>query len=383
MLSNNTSAIDVGEGRPVPWVAIYSLRLAGSLAIVSNAFILLCALHLRRKFRSRDYWLQIVILAGIDIFNGTVSLLLSILTFDTNYIRCGFLLCLYMFSQINTLCAICCICVNRFRCLKNMDKTGSGILCRQELGTAVLSVVSLLYCALPYFIWDLTEFEHKNCTAPVLFGDSNGPYLLHTCTGVCVPLIVINILYGLCVHKLWKSRNSVAPENIAYLQTSTVSCKYDKDAVSRKNKQNADNFDKLTNSGQSSSQETGQTSLSICGLTKQVGQDTPQQQTSSHENRHIFKKRRAAQSRAIKLLGIILILADVATIIPFSVLLRQGLIDVIAGKTSKGSGNSIGVTCLSINAFVDAFVYGLCSREIRNFLKETLSSLWRSVMRRF
>ena len=391
MIHNNTTVADSGDGSSTPWVAIYSLRLAGSLAIVSNIFVLLCALRLRRKFRGRDYWIQIVILAAIDIFNGIISLLLSFLIFDTNYIWCGFLLCLYMFAQINTLCAICCICVNRYRCLRNMDKTGGGIKCRQELGVAALSGVSLVYCTSPYFIWDLVQFEHEHCTAPVLFGLNNGQYLLHTSTGVFVPLIIINILYSGCVYKLWKSKNSIAPENSAHLS------KHNKDTVPRTNKQNcnetyilteqtvkpAEYLNKPSISGLSCSQDTSQTGTSTNASTKQVRLNGPQEQSSALGTRHIFKTRRDAQCRAIKLLGIVLILADVATIIPFSVLLRQGITSITTGTVSKkGSGNSIGVTCLSINALVDAFVYGLYSREIRKYLKDKLSGLWEAILKR-
>ena len=394
MIHNNTSVMSIQDiqdvrERTVPWVAIYSLRIAGSLAIVSNILVLLCTLHLRRNFRSRDYWIQIVILSSFDAFNGTVSLLLSFLIFDTNYIWCGVLLFLYMFSQINTLCAICCICVNRYKGLKNMDKIGGDKMCRQELGITFVSAMSIVYCLTPYFIWDLVEFENKNCTAPVLFGLNNAPYLLHTSIGVLVPLSIINILYIVCLYKLWKSKNSVAPGN---LQSSTMA---DSASTTKKIYGNAHapseetvkaplSLNTLSTSGQSGSGDTGQTSTSTT-LDDPIKQARLKVsgQSYAREPRLAFKERREAQCRAIKLLGIILILADLATIIPLSVLLRQAITSLVKGTVSKGgSGNSIGVTCLSINALVDAFVYGLYSREIRKYLKGKVSDLWRAVSSR-
>ena len=96
--------------------------------------------------------------------------------------------------------------------------------------------------------------------------------------------------------------------------------------------------------------------------------------SNSPRNSSGFQARREVQIRAIKLLGIILVLNNVTTIIPLSTMLR----DVIVSEPAVANFNgltALGFVFLSLNSLVDAFVYGFYTHEIRSLIWTKLQNL--------
>lgn len=366
----------------IQWAPIYMVRIFGSLGLVMNASVILCLIKLKKTFRSKDYWFQLLILAMVDVFNGGITFLLSVMIFPIHYAACSVIIYFFIFSQINTLCAICCVCVNRFRCLRNLEqKRDEKTLCRQEVALAAVSFLCLIYCALPFLILDVRKSNAVRCKSTVLFGIQDKYYKLHASIGVLVPLAIINVLYSVCVVKLIRSRPKVSPVSTPRDRPSgTKPFHSTADPSASTSADKSTNLTFLDTTKASSDIETTACAENTTQTTGSAVQaNTSQAASNKHsgtlpkaERKVVFKARREAQTNAIVLLGIILILANASTIYPFTDMLLESFKTEFAGTSG---GNAFAMSFLSLNSFIDAMVYGFYSKEIRNFIKAEIGRL--------
>ena len=147
MVDNTTTLFDI-QGSDLAEYGLFILLGIASLAIILNSGVLVCLVKRKKSFQNYGYWFQLVVLAGVDLCNGVVSLSLAFLRTDlgkTNYIVCGALITLFIFAQINTLCTICCICVNRFRCIQKLKQfVEKRTSLEQKLSFLVASIISYI-----------------------------------------------------------------------------------------------------------------------------------------------------------------------------------------------------------------------------------------------
>ena len=393
VIDNGTSTVNtsmnilgsIGGPRPTPkWFVIYTIRVSGIMAVFMNVAVLLCLLQLKKTFRSKDYWFQLVLLSLVDAFNGITTMCLSLVTFPIHYAACSIILCLFIFSQINTLSSICCVCVNRFRCLQNMEqKRDEKTLCRQEVAVAAISFLCLAYCSLPYLILDTNKSDALLCRSTILFGSQDRYYKLHASVGVFIPLIIINVLYTICVVKLFRSRAKISPststeqqiDRTTTTQLTTQTCSSNSVATPGTKMASALSIGE----GLSETEPAISSATSSKGAAVNVTQDKLVNQPAPVHNNTVFKARKEAQTNAMVLLGIILLFANIGTIYPFADMMRIGL----RSDDKPNPGNSLAISFLSLNPVIDAIVYGFYSKEIRNYLKSGVSKIKTIVTSKF
>ena len=376
--------------------AIYLLRVISSLAILMNICIICLMVRLKNSFRNYSYWFQITVLTSEDTLNGLASFALTfydLKLFKTNYIACSVLLCGYICTQINTLLAICCICVSRFLNIQGINKfreTKSGY--RQEVSIVLTTVFGIVYASLPFLTLNVRTTSLQMCRATVIFGSQVRTYKLLTSLGLIIPLLVINILYSICLLKLKRVNSTVKPlshhaasnlssdsrvtEEISTNKYITSPVKPDRCSLQieqsvHAKEQNVAQWNEIINlthikrSRQIPSPSTSQP-VTLASSSSPITHSSFKSVRKSHLHySQSSRNTREAQCRAIKLLGIVLFTSNIATIIPLAFMLR----DVILSINIAGGATSLGLVFLSLNSLVDAFVYGLYAREIRTFLR--------------
>lgn len=398
MASNNSTVAEQSQ-QDLMVYAIYVLRVISSLAIIMNICVICLMIRLKNSFRNYSYWFQITVLASEDSLNGLASFALTfydLKLFKTNYIACSVLLCAYICTQINTLLAICCICISRFlniQSINKLRKTKSGY--RQEISIVLATVFGIVYASLPFLTLNLTTTKLQMCRATILFGSQVRAYKLLTSLGLIVPFLVINILYGVCLLKLKRINSTVTPlshhavsnlssgsrvtEEISTNKYITSPAETGRDSlqieqfVQAKEQHVAHgkeiiNLAHIERSRQISS-PSSYLPVTVESVSSPITHSSFKTMRKSHQAySQSSRSTREAQCRAIKLLGIVLFTSNIATIIPLAFMLR----DVILSVNIAGGGTSLGLVFLSLNSLVDAFVYGLYAREIRAFLLSKL-----------
>ena len=360
------------------------LRFIASFATVMNICVLLLLVRLKQNFRNYNYWFQILVLASEDLFNGLVSLALTFCNlelFRTSAITCSVILCAYICCQLNTLLGICCICVNRFRSIRTIDKLReSNMGYQQEIAVAFAALLSIVYSILPFLVFPLNSVMPA-CSVPTLLGSNNArTYNLLTTFGLIVPLAIINVLYSFCLVKLRRVNAKIRPvgreENSECITRSpateetfdVASASMDKPYQMKADPANShgQNPDKTIHQENSKIPPVAQvqaTCIEECSTSATV--DTSGK-TGKNQRWGPFRVRastRETQSRAVKLLSIILFLTNITVIIPVSLLLR----DTIRAESDAGA-SALGITLLALNSLADAFVYGFYAVEIRKYV---------------
>ena len=391
IMANNSSSITV-QNQKQSILLIYSVilfRSIGSFAIIMNVCVILLTIKLRKTFRNYSYWFQILVLASQDLLNGISSFSMSFYDYEVfkiNYIACTAILWLFVCCQINTLMAMCCICINRFRRVRNIDKLGenrSGY--QQELSILLVSVFSIIYASIPYFAFERTTTYLQNCSPVYFFPVHINDFKILFSAGLGLPLIIINCLYGICLFKL---RNAVAKVKPVTKKGTTqiVSCSQVTKETTAENDYSVTptvdrkgglfhNISSRINRDPDEVKDSAyQTNISVVTSLEECS--TSYMETTFGAGRQqqavyseVHKGRRETQVRAVKLLGIILFTSDIATIIPLSFMIR----DVVLWETSESphisaGGTALGIVFLSLNSLVDSFVYGLYAVEIRSFI---------------
>ena len=396
MVDNTTTLFNI-QGSDLAEYGLFILLGIASLAIILNSGVLVCLLKRKKSFQNYGYWFQLVVLAGVDLCNGVVSLSLAFLRTDlgkTNYIACSALVTLFIFAQINTLCTICGICVNRFRCIQKMKRfEEKRTSLEQKLSVILASFISSVFCIGPFLVWDLRKEGMEECQAAYLFGTNERYYKMYLSVGIFVPWIITNILYGICVVKLKRSTVSVTPAStecqsghsssfVTNGPNPTVAKEQAPLAVDATAAQQNQNNKRLnqnlpeTNIDCSTSSSSSRAKIVKTSATHPASKAFSttastrfSRKTSSQVRREVpvLNARRNVQIRAIKFLGIILVLNNFAAIAPLAVMLR----DVIVSDPDIASYNgltSLGFVSLSLNSLIDAFVYGFYTKEIRSFI---------------
>ena len=406
-MASNNSSVAIQNSRDMFVYAIIILRVIATLAICTNLCVLFLLVCLKRSFRNYSYWFQIFVLASEDSFNALASFGLTLydfVVFKTNSIACSVILCAYMCAQINTLWAMCSICVNRFRSIQNIStlvEQSSGYL--QEISIVLVAIFSIVYASIPFLTLNITE-NISMCSAAFLFGVHVKTYKFLMSLGLIIPLVVINILYGICLVKLKHVMKTVKPmnkcsyvtkeslENNVSTTVNSLYIKTERDNMVDKNFEQT-NDQKMSNPGDAMNSMSAEgkqqpSHHQVTGIIKAVPTvaETCSASTANsvlkssrkHQPRYFNTRRntREAQYRAIKLLGIILFMSNIATVIPVSFLLRDVIVSEDASSENASGGRSaVGIVFLSLNSLVDAIVYGLYSIEIRTFLILKLSQL--------
>ena len=386
-----STALQAQERGKVLVYAVLCLRVLSCLAIVANSSVLLLLIRLKKTFRNYNYWFQILVLSSEDLFNGVSSLAMSFFTsevFMNNYIACCTILWAYMCSQLNTLWAICCICINRFRRIQSIDKLGemrSGYLL--EISVVTAAVFSAVYALFPYFIWNIKKTDLPSCTPVDLFVDDIDRYKLTMSVGLLGPLFIIDVLYGICLFKLRRASSKVKPETQRSASDMGSCSQATKDTVVKNNCNSNKAFGLPGNSMQYNatdpiSVQDGNTNISL--TVPRDGCSNTSKETASIVPAKARIGRRETQVKAVRMLGIVLFLSNIATVLPVSFMIRDIVMSAITGGNYvDGGGTAVGIIFLSLNSLVDSFVYGLYSAEIRNFLREKCSRLWQSVISKF
>ena len=417
MAFNNTTLLEEEQEATSPRSStpFIILSVISILAILMNTVILACLIRLKGTFRSYGNWFQLVVLSSQDVLNGMASYCRSHVTFKTYHSVCGFVGGWYVFSQINTLWMMGCICVNRFIILKKLGKdTTTPSFIKPEKTVLIVSVFNCVFTIFPFVFWGAKNSEEGYCSETFIFSFNLRQFRIYRLIGFIVPLFIINVLYAICMIILKRSYANVGPftrNTFAIGAPQSNDCGPPIAKAFRVNTLSTAKFvngeascslteisskDKTSNTGVGSSvcdpiqptkswngtymlpTKSGERKAEIQDQCKNLTSLRIKEPSAVSATHGGFGTRRNAQKRALKLLGIILLLSNLATVIPLAV----WLIDLVAPKykfKSMASGISVSF-CL--NAFVDAFVYGLCAPEIRRYIQTKLDSLTRSMRSR-
>ena len=348
------------------------VRVTAGFATIMNICVLLLLVRLKRNFRNYNYWFQILVLSSEDLFNGISSLLLTFFDseiFRTSAIACGFVLCAYVCSQINTLLGICCICVNRFRSILTIDKLREPTFgYQQEISVLLAVLISIVYSILPYLIFPLNRSVMPVCSTQTLLGPNVQAYKLMLAFGLLIPLAIINVLYSICLAKLRRVNAKIRPTDGQGTSNYITGVSMTEETHERTSGSKDKSRDWKTNVTQ-----LPEHSYEHCSTS--VGTDTT---LNAGKNKRLAVTRarvskKEGHSRAVKLLGIILLLTNITVIIPVSLLLR----DTFAPELQSGGSAALGMMMLPLNSLVDAFVYGFFSVEIRTYIYTKLVCIGR------
>ena len=405
--NNSSTALQAQLPTPLYYPVVYSLRIIATTSMVLNFCVIILLIKLKKNFRNYNYWFQILVLANVDLLNGFTSFIRTFYRsspFKDDLPACCAIIYGYMFCQINTLSTICCICVYRFRLINNINKLGFTISkYQQKIAFLLVAMVCLIYNTIPYFAWVSKHTVLISCTPLVIFGANMPQYRMFNFLSILLPLILMNILYGICLYKLKPLRrmanslNQPSSEQIPSSsqlteESSTDNTKPKADSISDTLKKSKANLNLSVpmprNTGTERTPVNG-CSLSIYSSQKRKPRvelsETPRLQRVRRSqivpiNKHslpttetpsfgIYQARKETQYKAVKFLGIILFLTNVTTLTPLSAMVRGLLLN------SKASNDTIvlGLICLSLNSCVNAFVYGLYAAEIRTYLKKMFS----------
>ena len=402
MASNNTTGANLeteSNSTNIFAVGAIVLRFIAVFATIMNTCVLLLLVRLKRNFRNYSYWFQIVVLSSEDLLNGLSSFALTFFDleiFRTSATACGILLWAYACSQINTLLGICCICVNRFRGILIIDKLQEPTFgYQQEVSILLAALISIVYSSIPYLTIPLSSSKMPVCSTATLFGPNVKTYKLTLASGLIIPLAIINVLYSICLVELRRVNTRVKPL-IGQWRSSYVtriprthesqagtSGEGDRSLSLKTNEADThENISKITD------QKVLKDKMKcIEDITKQskdhcstsTGTDSTGNATKTCKNERstatdrVRARMKEANSRAIKLLGIILFLTNITVIIPVSLLIR----DTVAPQLQAGGNVVLGMLMLPLNSLVDAFVYGFFSVEIRTFIRSKVEFIWR------
>lgn len=372
--------------------AAFILRLIASLAVFMNICVLFLLIKLKRTFRNYGYWFQILVLASADLLTGTASLPLTFFdhyVFRTNTIACSAILFAYSCTQTNTLLGIMCICVNRFRNIQNIDKLReSKPSFKPEIAVISAALFSMIYTLLPFLFLKLNTTVLPVCSAPALFLGGIRTYKLLLLIGLIIPLVVINVLYAICLVKLRRANARIQPadqhikvdfftrhvktdDRLQGTSTSKEMIKYLKVGA-------ADTFNKTSsrNIAETLDKKSSKPTPSIEECSTSATADTASStgNTQSLASSNIRASTREAQSKAVKLLGIILFSTNIATIVPVFLLFRD---TIVSSEEQMAGSSAFGLALLCLNSLVDAFVYGLYATEIRTYIHTKLTNIKR------
>ena len=412
MASNNTTGTNLeteSNSTNIFAVGAFVLRFIAVFATIMNTCVLLLLVRLKRNFRNYSYWFQIVVLSSEDLLNGLSSFALTFFDleiFRTSATACGILLWAYACSQINTLLGICCICVNRFRGILIIDKLQEPTFgYQQEMSILLAVLISIVYSLIPYLTIPLSSSKMLVCSTATLFGPNVKTYKLTLASGLIIPLAIINVLYSICLVELRRVNTRVKPligqwrsnyvTRIPTTQESQAGTSGEGDrSLSLKTNEpdSHENISKITDqkdlkdkikciedipkqSKDPCSTSTGTDSTGnatrTCDSTGNATKTCKNERSTATDR--VRARMKEANSRAVKLLGIILFLTNITVIIPVSLLIR----DTVAPQLQAGGNAVLGMLMLPLNSLVDAFVYGFFSVEIRTFIRSKVEIIWR------
>ena len=396
-INNNSIEANLGQAinsTNILSVGAFLLRFIAVFATIMNMCVLSLLVRLKRNFRNYSYWFQIVVLSSADLLNGLFTFTLTFFDlefFRTSAIACGILLWAYACSQINTLLGICCICVNRFRGILMIDKLQEPSFgYQQEISILVAALISIAYSLLPYLIFPLNRSPKPLCVTATLFGSNVKTYKLTLAFGLIIPLAIINVLYSVCLVELRRINAKVKPSGehersrnitrVPVTQVSQAGASGERD-TSLDMKANTPDFheNKLIDSDRKIKDGSKMTVLEVIPQSTDQcstsGTDTTGKATEKEKSTTIGVRARTkeAHSRAVKLLGIILIFSNITVIMPASLLIR----DTVAPGTQSTGMASIGMLMLPLNSLIDAFIYGFYSVEIRTYIRSNVDFMCR------
>ena len=183
------------------------MRIDAALIFFENVFVALCLYTERNKFPKKEFWLQLFSLTLNDIYVSLTLFLWSFVksdSFNKNVIGCAFLAVIVLVSQMAFLFNVLSICVYRLMFLVCTDRYRFG----WKPKTTVIQVTSIysmcfLYVVIPIAVWGNRNITIENCLSESLF-EPTGRRKAHIFigTGLFLPLIVLNVLYGVTFHIL-------------------------------------------------------------------------------------------------------------------------------------------------------------------------------------
>ena len=399
--NNSTEAVPAAMANQTNFFtyAAIALRFIASFATITNICVLLLLIRLKKKFRNYSYWFQILVLSSEDLFNGLASLSLTFFDlelFRTSAIACSVILFAYACSQINTLLGICCICVNRFRSIRTIDRLKEpNFGYQQEFSLVFAALFSIVYSLLPFLIFPLNRSVMPLCSAPTLLGPNIQAYKLMLAFGLIIPLAIINVLYSICLVKLRRVNTKIRPIDRHSKSDYVTRAPMTEETHEGTSESKEKSHNLKTDSGDSHENIPNVRHDRNSHQERSKMAELAQEQAQAHSNedcsisatadtaRKIGKSQRLTtrvrastretQSRAVKLLGIILFLTNITVIIPVSLLLR----DTFAPELQTGGSSSLGLIMLALNSLVDAFVYGFFAVEIRTYIHAKLGYIGR------
>ena len=412
--TNQTTSFQV-ENRELISYGIFVVRFLAMCGFLLNFIVLMCLVNLKREFPSYGLWFQLVVLASVDIFNGLASFCFSFITnqiFVTNYVACSILIYLFVYAQINTLSTTCCICISRFRAVKQMEKaadTRSAFY--HDAPVLSASFFACLYCACPFLIWEVRKRNMSQCSAAFLFGLNEVYLKLFVVVGIFIPWIITNVIYGLCVFVLKRSFARIIPVNqmSRTIETESVSLPdiLNPGPSTSSEKMAAANCRNMSNTEEHTKEKVRLAKLSTLKVPEEPDK------TRGSNQRHVkteskvtsptvdsdgtgtfrcisptvasyssYKIRRQAQLNAVKLIGILIMLNTIAMVAPAAVLIRDVILSEADVASFRGA-TAIGMVFVCLNSTVDAFIYGLYTREIRKYIGNKFDKLRRFLKTRF
>ena len=187
-------------------IIIAVLRIDAFLIFLENGFVALCLYTERNTFSKKEFCLQLISLTINDLFVSLSLFLWSFINdenFDKSLIGCALLMTFVLVSQMALLFNVLSICIYRLMFLVCTDRFRFGWKPKTTvIQVAAIYTFCLMYIIIPLVIWGKRDIHIEECSAESLFETGKQPVFIFIGTGLFLPLVVLNVLYGFTFHLL-------------------------------------------------------------------------------------------------------------------------------------------------------------------------------------
>ena len=195
---NNTT--DTSDFQIIPVDYLIAARINSALILLENMIVALCLSLNKKLFYKQEFWLLLVCLTLNDILCGVAMMFATFIQSDIlnqNRTLCIFLIVLVLISQLSMLFNVLSICVYRFILAVCADKFRFGWkIWMSVMQVTAVFVFSCVYCTIPFVVWSRRELFKTGCDMVNVFGKNLNKAYAFVCSGLLLPLTILNILYA-------------------------------------------------------------------------------------------------------------------------------------------------------------------------------------------
>ena len=196
---------------PLSSSIIVSMRILSLLIILENFTVAVCLYTQRNRFTKKEFWLMLLCLSLNDFFCGLALFEASFIEHDffgKHILHCSPLIAISFISELCLLYNIISICLYRFIFLFCVDKYRLRWKTKQSCIQGILIFVcATIYVAVPFLLWGETDIDIEMCTFHQVFRDKMRYVSFYMGAGFLLPLMFVNIIYGITFAKLRQKLN--------------------------------------------------------------------------------------------------------------------------------------------------------------------------------